>query len=406
MQPKPELSLDQFHEWYNNEHGPTRLRLPQIFKNGLRYQAADEQQPTYLAMYDVTSMSHLETDTYTSLRKYRSKREAETIAQVDVKRYFYELLHTHESSHFVPIESLTDEEAEGMLLIADQIVLKDDPNAAQQYQDWFIGEHAKFMEEMADCRRSRLFKTSPLNGDGETTYLALYDIAKDSGKLSNVLRKGPMASPDQAQPFDGHLTSPHVASSSRRMYSLFYVFGPGPRDLESLSRLPSHAAFTSANSETVTTPGPNAVIRAYINADSLAIPYRLEGNVAPNAPTVAFCNSLLTSLHMWDPLVEILKRERPDLRILRYDTRGRHSIPQPPVAATLEKVSEDLIVLLDGLRISKLHSLIGVSMGGATTLNVALRFPERIGKFIACSIQPCQHRRLERTHSHGGGRQR
>src|SRR6478752_5330991 len=114
MQPKPGLSLDQFHEWYNNEHGPTRLRLPQIFSNGLRYKATDGQEPTYLAAYDVTSMPHLETETYLTLRANRSPREAETIGQVDVKRYFWDLVHSNESDKFVPLEKLTDEEAEGL----------------------------------------------------------------------------------------------------------------------------------------------------------------------------------------------------------------------------------------------------------------------------------------------------
>jgi hypothetical protein len=88
MQPRPGLLDAQFHEWYNNEHGPTRLRLPQIFSNGLRYRAIDGAEPTYLASYDVTDMSPLETDTYTTLRANRSPREAETIGQVDVVRTF------------------------------------------------------------------------------------------------------------------------------------------------------------------------------------------------------------------------------------------------------------------------------------------------------------------------------
>lgn len=101
MQPRPGLPIEQFHEWYNNEHGPTRLRLPQIFSNGLRYRAADGKDPEFLAAYDVTSMSHLETKTYTSLRENRSPREAETIGQVEVKRYFWDLVSTKQSPLFI-----------------------------------------------------------------------------------------------------------------------------------------------------------------------------------------------------------------------------------------------------------------------------------------------------------------
>ncbi|RFU79954.1 hypothetical protein TARUN_2266, partial [Trichoderma arundinaceum] len=69
-----------------------------------------------------------------------------------------------------------------------------------------------------------------------------------------------------------------------------------------------------------------------------------------------------------------------------YDTRGRHAIPQPPVSATLVTLADDLLTVLDALRIPKLHTLIGVSMGGATTLNFTLRHPSRLAKFIACDF--------------------
>ncbi|KAM5343105.1 hypothetical protein ACJ41O_014071 [Fusarium nematophilum] len=381
MKPKPGLSLDQFHEWYNNEHGPTRLRLPQIFSNGLRYKATDGLEPPYLAAYDVTSMSQLETETYLTLRANRSPREAETIGQVDVKRYFWDLVHMKESSQFVPFEKLSDQEAEGIQTTAVDIQLKDVEGAGEQYQKWVIEEHIEMLAKVPGWLRSRVFKTSYLEGQGKTTYFALHDYAKENGQGGKE-HKASMDTPWRTEVFDKY-----VASKGRRTYSLFYVFGPAPRELSSLSKLPAAAAFTAASPKITTTPGPNAAIDSYVTAtDSLTIPYRLEGNPDPKAPTVAFSNSLLTSLNMWDPFVEILKRERPDLRILRYDTRGRHAVPQPPAAATLDTLADDLLAVLDALRITKLDTLIGVSMGGATTLNFAIKYPERLGKFIACDF--------------------
>lgn len=381
MQPKAELSLDQFHEWYNNEHGPTRLRLPQIFPNGLRYTATDKQEPSFVAMYDVTAMSHIETKTYTSLRANRSPREAETIGQVEVKRYLFDHIYTKESPDFKPFESLTDEEVEGIQTTAVDMTLKDNGEAAEAYGKWIIEEHIELLAKVPGWLRSRYYKTSSLDAEGDQIVFALHDYKKENGQGGKE-HKASMDTPWRTKVFDGH-----VINKGRRTWELFYAFGPAPRDLSHLSKLPESAKFTSADSKTTTTPGSDAVITSYITAsDSLEIPYRLEGNSDPAAPTVAFCNSLLTSLHMWDPLVEILKRERPDLRILRYDTRGRHSVPQPPVAATLDTVTEDILTVLDALRISKLDSLIGVSMGGATTLSFAIKHPERLGKFIACDF--------------------
>ncbi|KAF9874429.1 hypothetical protein CkaCkLH20_07992 [Colletotrichum karsti] len=382
MQPKPDLALEQFHEWYNNEHGPTRLRLPQIFTNGLRYRANDGKEPTFLASYDVTSMSHLETPTYTTLRANRSSREAETIGQVDVTRYFFDLVIERHAPSFRPIEQLSDKEAEGLELVAIETTLNDE-TAEADFKKWYEEEHIDMLSKVLGWLRTRVFKISSL-GDGagaKSTFFVLHDYARENG-LGGPEHKASTATPRAAG------IAKHVKAMNRRTYSLFYVFGPAPRDLHNLAKLPaSTASWTSPDGKTKTTPGENEAISSYITAeDSLSIPYRLEGNPSPEAPTVAFCNSLLTSLHMWDPVVDILKQKRPDLRILRYDTRGRHSIPSPPVPATLDLLASDLRTVLDALRIPKLHALIGVSMGGATTTNFALKYSDRLEKFIACDF--------------------
>ncbi|KAK5997776.1 3-oxoadipate enol-lactonase 2-like protein [Cladobotryum mycophilum] len=379
MQPTPGLSLDQFHEWYNNEHGPTRLRLPAIFSNGLRYQATDGLQPAFLAAYDVTAMSHLETETYTALRANRSPREGETIGRVDVARYLYDLVHTSQSLLFKPIERLTDEEAEGLVTVAVEITPTDAPGAGDEYQKWYIEEHVGLLAKVPGWLRSRFYKTSSIeSGQAAIKYFALHDYTRENG-LGGDLHKASMNTPRRSKVFEEYIASKH-----RRTYSLFYVFGPAPRDLYPLSRLPPDASFKSQDERTVTTAGPDAKIDSYITtSDALAIPYRLEGNPSPSAPCVAFSNSLLTSLHMWDPFIRILKEHRPDLKILRYDFRGRNAIPHP---GTLNLVTDDLKLILDALRITKLHALIGVSMGGVTTLNFALQHPSRLRKFIACDF--------------------
>lgn len=387
MQPRPGLSLDRFHDWYNNEHGPTRLRLRSIFTSGLRYRATDGQQPEYLAAYDVTCLSHLETEAYSSLRAHRSPREAATISQVDVGRHFYDLLFSHQAAGFRPPEQLSDAEAEGRVLVAALVTLGDAPGAGPQYQRWFAEEHAGMLAMVPGWRRSRLYRTSsPASGGaGETApaFLCLHEYERSNG-LGGEAHSASMATRWRRDVVDRC-----VASEQRRTYSLFYVFGPAPRDLTSLSGLPPDAAFTSADGATATQPGPggSAALRSHAAAsDGLRIPYRLEGSAVAGAPTVALCNSLLTPLEMWDPLVELVRRDRPELRILRYDFRGRGAVPQPPRAASLDLVTEDLRGLLDALRIDRLHALVGVSMGGATTLNFALRWPRRLGRFVACDF--------------------
>lgn len=383
MQPKPGLSLDQFHEWYNNEHGPTRLRLPQIFTNGLRYAATDSQEPHFLAAYDVTSMSHLDTPTYTSLRENRSPREAETIGQVDVKRYFYDLVSERKSPEFRPIEELTDSEAEGQVLVAVENTLTAVEGAEQALDKWYEEEHILMLSKVPGWLRTRRFRTATsLDKNAPLKFLILHEYAKENGL------GGPEYKAATSTKWREDIFAKVIGNKHRRTYSLFYVFGPGPRDLSHLAALPAEKAFISSDAKTKTTPNDGKpVLQSHIFAkDGLNIPYRLEGNTDPKAPTVAFCNSLLTSLHMWDDFISILKEARPDLRILRYDFRGRHSVPEPPVPSTLDILSDDLATLLSGLRIEKLHALVGVSMGGATTLKFALKYPGKLAKFVACDF--------------------
>ncbi|KAG9256218.1 Alpha/Beta hydrolase protein [Emericellopsis atlantica] len=382
MHPKPTLEPPVFDEWYQNEHGPTRVRMPDIFGNGLRYRALDDREPKFAAIYDVKDIHDLETDRYLTLRANRSKREASVVAQIHITRGFWDLIHEKSADGFKAPEDTTDQDALGRVLLAVDLTPNEDPQAKGELQKWYEEEHVNMLAKIPGWLRSRMYKTSVIE-DGKATFkfLGLHEFAKSHGI------GGPETQAALATPRAREVMSKYAASSDRRMYELFYVFGSGARDLENLSKLPSDAAFVSTDERTRTLVATGPVIESYVPmSDGLDLPYRLEGNKATDAPTVAFCNSLLTDLHMWDPLIELLKKERPDLRILRYDVRGRHAIPQPPKAATLDTVTADLHALLDGLRIPKPEALVGVSMGGATTLSFAIQHPDRLKKFVACDF--------------------
>lgn len=65
------------------------------------------------------------------------------------------------------------------------------------------------------------------------------------------------------------------------------------------------------------------------------------------------------------------------------DTRGyRFEGCDKPL--NLDVVTQDIKALLDALLIPKVHALIGVSMGGITTVAFASRYPDRLDRFVAC----------------------
>jgi len=382
MRPKPTLNPDVFHDWYNNEHGPNRLRLPHMFRSGLRFRAVDNLDPGFLAVYDVPDMVDLTTYEYTSLRENRTAREAATIGQVDVDRRFYDEVVSRQSPEFRPYKERDDDAARGTVLVIRHTRLKEGEQCEGEYRRWFEQEHLDMISKIPGWRRSRWFRPSDIDDSGDGTYLALHEYEAENGL------GGPEHQAATGTKWRAEVMHNTVESATRRLFKLFYVFTECPRDLASASKMSKDTpGFASADGMTKTYYGPEAKICSYATMkDGLVIPYRLEGSPAPNAPVVAFCNSLLTGLEMWDGFVSMLMTECPSLQILRYDFRGRHKVPQPPQPSTPDILADDLNSLLDALRIPYLHALVGVSLGGVTTVNFALKYPHRLTKFIACDF--------------------
>jgi 3-oxoadipate enol-lactonase len=107
--------------------------------------------------------------------------------------------------------------------------------------------------------------------------------------------------------------------------------------------------------------------------------YSLTG--AADAPVVVLSNSLGTNFSMWDPQLSALER---DFRVLRYDTRGHgeSSVTRGPY--TIEQLSQDVIRLLDALKLERAH-FCGLSMGGITGMWLGAHAGSRFQKLILCS---------------------
>jgi 3-oxoadipate enol-lactonase len=110
--------------------------------------------------------------------------------------------------------------------------------------------------------------------------------------------------------------------------------------------------------------------------------YRLEG---PNeALPLMLCNSLGTTLEMWDPQVAPLT---PQFQLIRYDQRGHGRSPVPPGPYSIEDLGQDALGLLDDLGIER-TSFCGLSIGGMVGMWLASEAPERIDRLVLCSTAP------------------
>jgi 3-oxoadipate enol-lactonase len=106
---------------------------------------------------------------------------------------------------------------------------------------------------------------------------------------------------------------------------------------------------------------------------------RIDGKAG--APWLAFSNSLMTNLSLWDDQVAAFGDR---YRILRYDQRGHGKTTLSPAACNIDLLVDDAIALLDALNIDKV-TFIGISMGSATALRIAQRDPQRIVRMVMCA---------------------
>lgn len=389
MQPKPGLPESQFHDWYNNEHGPTRLRLP-FCKNGFRYRASDlqsspgsESKPEWMACYDITDMDELTRDTYLRLRDQpvKSKREAETMAQIKVDRKLYDLVESRQSEKFKVLEEVGNEGEKNVVVAVFFTPREGGKVSAEEWDRWYREEHIEMLSKVPGWLRTRRHKTSSIDPKAPLELLVLHEYASQNGLGGPEFKAA--ISTEWAQ----KLLAPTEQDRKRRVYDLYYTFGPAPRYLA-----PNLAAWQSSDvqasvTKTVTdSPGGAGAIESFITTpDRIELPYRLEGSSEPDAPLIVLANSILVSYQIWDAFLAsfFANPANKKYRVVRYQKRGRFaSCGEKPI--TIDTLAADIVAILDALRVKKAKAVIGVSLGGCTTLNVALKYPERVEKFVSC----------------------
>ena len=71
-------------------------------------------------------------------------------------------------------------------------------------------------------------------------------------------------------------------------------------------------------------------------------------------------------------------------RVITFDNRGLGKSDKPVEPYTIKDMADDVVGLMDYLGIDKAH-ILGVSMGGMITQEIAIRHPEKVRKLILAS---------------------
>ena len=100
-------------------------------------------------------------------------------------------------------------------------------------------------------------------------------------------------------------------------------------------------------------------------------------------PKIIFSNSLGSDLRMWNPQVEAMKNK---YCIIRYDKRGHGKSSPAQGPYSFDMLENDVIKIMDDLEIEKAN-FVGLSMGGMTSLGLALKHQKRFDKLVCCAAR-------------------
>lgn len=347
--------------------------------------SGSQEKPEWMAIYDFDELEHLTREPYMKLRSppVQTQRERDTMKQIFVDRRNYDLVREWKGNDFQDLQKV-ESEGQKNVMIAVSFQLQDGADKEAELGKWYDEEHVPLLQKVPGWRRTRRFVTSYLDLESghrkEKEYLALHEYAPENGLGGKEFVAATTTE------WCSRIYSDVVTERKRRTYDLYYTFGAAQRDLKSLASSDAVHAV-SANGATKTIPDEKRpAIESFITTpDGVNLPYRLEGSTDPDAPLLVLSNSILVDYGIWDDFItSFLQFTNNTYRILRYNTRGRNTLPHDSISPiNIDVLTTDVITLLDALRV-KTASIVGVSLGGATALNAGLSHPSRIKAFVAC----------------------
>jgi hypothetical protein len=155
----------EFHDWYDNEHGPARLTVPG-FRGVLRYRALDEQRPTWLALYELDSPEVIDSPGYKALAGQASDRDKAVLAALGtLERRVFEQISEDGSPVGRP--------APVILAVSLSVPAESEADLAA----WYTEEHIPMLLEVPGWRRIRRYRlVRGLDGPGPD-FLSLHELA-------------------------------------------------------------------------------------------------------------------------------------------------------------------------------------------------------------------------------------
>ncbi|HET6244320.1 MAG: alpha/beta fold hydrolase [Bacteroidetes bacterium] len=123
------------------------------------------------------------------------------------------------------------------------------------------------------------------------------------------------------------------------------------------------------------------VTENYVQINNNLLCYSITGR--DSFPPLVLIHTLGLNKSMWNEQIEFLSK---DYQVVSYDIRGHGSSGVSDGLYNIDLFVDDLIALMDHLKIQKVI-LCGISMGGYIAIRAVELFPERIQGLILCDTK-------------------
>jgi len=325
--PDSTVSEKDYHEWYDKEHLPARLKVPGII-SALRFRSTEHKE--WLACYDLDSPAVLESKEYLALEACPSANERALVPHVNMDSRVYKQIFSLGKPPLEPPKTV---------LVVEMTPY---PSHEKEFHHYYETFHIPQMANIPGWVRSRRYELLAPLGTGACKFITLHEFdrpnAVDAEKQQSIKWRNEVIE--------------IVAERARSIWE------------------PYHAADEPSGTYIVYHEG---------------IQFNVKIDGKEGAPVIALPSVLGTNLSIWDQVVEALT---PHYRIIRYDQRGHGRTSQPTQNISFSELADDLAAILDYFKIPKLHAIVGVSMGALVAIDFASRFPKRVEKIVACGAAP------------------
>ncbi len=117
-------------------------------------------------------------------------------------------------------------------------------------------------------------------------------------------------------------------------------------------------------------------MEGFADANGIKIHYQINGN--ENSEPLILVSGWTLKKEMWIAQVGPLSEH---FRVITFDNRGCGKSDRPDIPYTMHMFADDIIGLMDYLKIEKAH-LMGYALGGMILQVFALKYPQRVNKLV------------------------